>query len=374
MMSQSQGLSLAVWRGAAGFVAAGVVLFVLAPCTVFGAGDSNAYRVRIVQPLKVGDRLHMQREIEEAVSDAVTIRGGLRGHEALGAMELKFSGTLEALEVDKHGVPTRWKVIAAVASVREPAAKSHAELVKSGTVFTVEQKGGKVAVASLDNEHPLSELANKFLPLVFEASGANGESSLDEIIRSSTAQPLGASWNINEKAAVENLRDFDSKLKPSDVTGTVHLKALVGDTDKKDLSVEYNFTTKSNNPANAPTGMKRLGAAAREESGTLIIPADLSTGYFSAKTTIRITGTYKKMDSEKKSNTYKTGPRSTRTITKDVKVPEDDAINRVIKINTVLIYERVGGIDKKPAASASTSGASTAPSATGSPVSAVPSK
>src|SRR5207302_8322142 len=111
---------------------------------------------------------------EEAVSDAVTIRGALRGHESLGAMELKFSGTLDVLEVDKHGVPTRWKVIAEIASVREPAAKAHAELLKPGAKFAAERKGGKVTVASLDNEHPLSELANKFLPLVFEASGANG--------------------------------------------------------------------------------------------------------------------------------------------------------------------------------------------------------
>ena len=360
--------------GGAAFLVMVIALFVLTPGAAFGAEDSSTFRVRIVQPLKVGDRLHMQREIEEAVSDAVTIRGGLRGHEALGAMELKFSGTLEVLEVDKHGVPTRWKVVAEVASVREPAAKSHAELVKSGAKFTVERKGGKVTVSSLDNEHPLSELANKFLPLVFEAFGANGDASLDAIIQSSTPQPLGASWNINEKAAVESLRDFDPKLKASEVTGSVHLKALVGDADKKDLSVEYNFTAKSNNPANPPAGMKRLGAAAREESGTLIIPADLSTGYFSAKTTIRITGTYKKQDTEKKSTTYKTGPRSTRTITKDVKVPEDDAISRVIKINTLLIYERVGGVDKKPAASPSTAGASTARPGADSPDSAAPPK
>jgi hypothetical protein len=355
MRSQSHGLALAVWRGGVGFAVLGVVLFLLAPCAARGADDSSAYRVRIVQPLKVGDRLHIQRDIEEAVSDTVTIGGGRRGREALGAMELKFSGRLEALEVDKHGMPTRWKVIAAVATVREPQTKSHEELVKPGTAFTVDWKGSKVAISPQDIGHPLSEAAGKFLPLVFEASGASGEASLDEIIQSSKAEPLGASWSINTKAAAENLRDFDAKLKPSDVTGTVRLKALVGDTDKKDLSVDYNFTAKSNNPANPPAGMKRLGAVTREESGTLIIPSDLSTGYFSAKTTIRITGTYKKMDNEKKSNTYKTGPRSTKTVTKDLKVPEDDAINRVIKINTLLIYERVGGVDRKPAASGASS-------------------
>src|ERR1700693_1022723 len=105
-------------RGAAGFAALGIVLSVLAPGAAIGAGDSSAYRVRIVQPLKVGDRLHMQRDIEEAVSDTVTIGGGRGGREALEALELKFFGTLEVLEVDKPGVPSRWKVIAAVASVR----------------------------------------------------------------------------------------------------------------------------------------------------------------------------------------------------------------------------------------------------------------
>jgi hypothetical protein len=342
-----------VWQSIAGSIAVGAVLSALAPGFARGADDdSKTYRVQVVQPLKIGDRVHMQRDIAETTSDTVTIDHSERGRQSSGTSELKFTGTLEALAVDKHGVPIRWKVIAETASTRGPEANSHEELVKPGAKFIAEWKGGKVTVTPDDNGAPLSETANKLLPLVFEASG-NGEATLNAIVQSAKAEPLGTSWSVNAKAAVDNLREFDSKLKPSDISGTVRLKALVGDTEHKDLSVEYDFKAKSNNPADPPAGMKRAGAATREESGSLIIPADLSTGYLSAKTTIRITGMYKKSDPYSRSEKYQTGPRSTKTITHHFQVPEGDALNRIIKINTVLVYERIGGVDKKSSASPS---------------------
>jgi hypothetical protein len=196
------------------------------------------------------------------------------------------------------------------------------------------------------------------LPLVFEASGPTGGAELNEILRSAKPQPLGGSWSINAKAAADALHEFDSKLRSSDVSGTVKLKALVGDTEKKDLSLEYNVTAKTKSPSDPPAGMKRVGAATREESGTLVIPADLSTGYLSAKTTIRITGMYKKSDPYNRWEKFKTGPRSTKTITHHTQVPEDDALNRVIKVNTVLTYERVGGAEKAGSTAGASSGAS----------------
>ncbi len=330
--------------------------------SAFAADDAKTYRVEVMQPLKVGDRIHMQRDIEETLSDTVTIDHSERGRQSSGTNELKFSGDLEALAVDKQGVPTRWKVTAGVVTARDAATHSHEELVKPGTVFIVELKEGEATVSpnqngSVPSTAVLPESATKLLPLVFEASGPKGGAGLNEIIQSSKPQPLGATWSINAKAAADALHDFDSKLKPSEVTGSVKLKALVGDTEKKDLSIEYNVTAKSKNPSNPPAGMKRVGGATREESGTLIIPADLSTGYLSAKTTIRITGMYKKSDPYSHWEKYKTGPRSTKTITHHFQVPEDDALNRVIKVNTVLTYERVGGAEKRsPSSTAGSSG------------------
>ncbi len=276
--------TVSVWRSIAGSIAVGAVLSAVAPGFARGADDdSKTYRVQVVQPFKVGDRVNMQRDIAETTSDTVTIDHSERGRQSSGTSELKFAGTLEALAVDKHGIPTRWKVIAETASARGPDAKSHEELVKPGAKLIVEWKGGKVTVTPDDKTPngggpPLSEAASKLLPLVFEASG-NGEASLNAIVQSAKDEPLGGSWSVNAKAAVDDLHEFDSKLKPSDISGTVHLKALVGDTEHKQLSVEYDFKAKSNNPADPPAGMKRAGAATREESGSLIFPTDLSTGY-----------------------------------------------------------------------------------------------
>ncbi len=328
------------------------------------ADDTKTYRIEVVQPLKVGDRIHMQRDIEETLSDTVTIDHSERGRQSSGTNELKFSGDLEVLAVDKQGVPTRWKVTAGAVSAHAAAANSHEELVKPGTVFIVELKDGKATVSPNENGAVpsgavLSDSATKLLPLVFEASGPKGGAGLNEIIQSAKPQPVGGTWSVNSKAAADSLREFDSKLKASDVTGTVKLKALIGDTEKKNLSVEYSVTAKSKNPSDPPAGMKRAGAATREESGTIVIPADLSTGYLSAKTTIRITGMYKKSDPYSRSDTYKTGPRSTKTITHHFQVPEGDALNRVIKVNTVLTYERVGGAEKTVSSSAASAGDST---------------
>jgi len=309
--------------------------------------DSPTFNVQVIQPFKVGDRVRMQRNVDETLGDAVTV-GRSGPQRQLSEMKLVFSGTLEALAVDGDGVPTRWKVKGEVATVRQPGTKSHEELVKPGTEFTVEWSGAKASVSAHDRDHPLSELATKFLPLVFEASGGGGEASLNRMLRPSKPVAAGASWKIDTKAAVEHLHAFDGKLKPADVIGTARLKALADsdEKEKKALVVEYEYTAKSKSPTGAPHGMTAVGPAVREESGSFTIPTDLSTGYFSAKATIRLVGAFKKMETEKKPVRIRTGLTTSKTVNREIKVEEDAAITEVIKLSTILTYERFGGVDK----------------------------
>ena len=309
------------------------------------ADDAMTYRVQIVQPLKIGDRLHMRRSVDETISEVASVRGASQSRQS-SETKLTFSGTLEVLAVDKDGSPSRWKVVAEVASVHEPDAKSHQELVKPGTEFTAERKAGKVSVSGRDAEHALPEIAMRLLPLIFETSGPGGDAGLNRILRPAKPAPIGTIWNIDAKEAAAELHTFDPQLKPADVTGSSRLVSLSGDQDKKTLVVEYSLTAKSKNPAGGPHGMTPTGPAVREESGSFTIPADLSIGYFSSKATVRLEGTFKKTDTEKKPVKVRTGPVTSKTVNKPVKVEEDAAIAVISKVSTLLTYERIGGVDK----------------------------
>jgi hypothetical protein len=242
-------------------------------------------------------------------------------------MKLAFSGTLEALAIGGDGVPIRWKVKAEVATVRQPGMKSHEELVKPGTEFNVEWSGAKPSVSAHEPQRPLSESATEFLPLVFEGAGGSDEASLNRMLRLSKPVAAGASWSLDTKASAEHLHRFDGKLKPADLTGTTRLRALSDDKEKKALVVEYEYTAKSKNPTGAPHCMTAIGPAVREETGSVTVPADLSTGYFSARATVRLVGAFKKMETEKKPVRVRTGPTTSKTTNKEIKVEEDTAVS-----------------------------------------------
>jgi hypothetical protein len=222
-----------------------------------------------------------------------------------------------------------------------------------GNEFKAERKESEASFTSRDAEHALPEIATRLLPLILEASGPGGDAGLNRILRPPKPEPIGATWNIDAKEAAAELHTFDPQLKPADVTGSARLVSLSGDQDKKDLVVEYSLTAKSKNPAGGPHGMTPTGPAVREESGSFTIPADLSTGYFSSKATVRLEGTFKKTDTEKKPAKVRTGPVTSKTVNKPVKVEEDAAITTIIKVSTLLTYERIGGVDKTSSSAAS---------------------
>ena len=151
--------------------------------------DGGRYKVVVMRPMKTGDTVHLEREIED-VSSETTLVGGVEKEQTSAAMQLKFAGTLDVMAVDKAGYPTRWKATVGTASVRRGDGK-HEELAKPGMVINVEWHGGKVTVAPDDNRHELSADAQKLLPLVFEASGGSGEETLAEIVNSPSAESAG---------------------------------------------------------------------------------------------------------------------------------------------------------------------------------------
>ncbi|HEV3418576.1 MAG TPA: hypothetical protein VG056_17265, partial [Pirellulales bacterium] len=263
-------------RAAFGSIAAWLAVSAVATACA-AADDTTLYRVQIVRPFKTGDRVRMKRDIDVSIQVKTTVDKVDRTHSS--ALSIKFFGGLEALEVDARGQPTRWKVVADIASVRKDE-KAREELVKPGTEFIAQWNGGKVAVSAKEGGQPLSDDAVTFLPLVFQAAGGTGEMTLAAILDPASAQSVGASWKIDSKAAVDDLHEFDATLKPADVAGTVHLKSVAADADNKTLELAYEFSAKSKTASDPPEGMKPLSST-REETGSLIIPADLSTGYTS---------------------------------------------------------------------------------------------
>ena len=99
------------------------------------------------------------------------------------------------------------------------------------------------------------------------------------------------------------------------------------------------------------------------ESGTLTLPADARSGYFSGKSVIHTDGTFKKTENKKESTRV-----GNRTVTKTVKVTVQTAIAETEKIDTLLTYEASGAEPKtgekteSPSASKSPSSSSSAAS------------
>jgi hypothetical protein len=341
-------------KAAFGLIAAWLAVSAVASARAAADNDTPLYRVKIVQPFKTGDQVRMKRDIDVSIQVKTTVDKVDRTHSS--ALSIKFFGGLEALEVDSRGQPTRWEVVADIASVRKDE-KAREELVKPGTELIAQWNGGKVAVSAKEGGQPLSDDAVTFLPLVFQAAGGTGEMTLAAVLDPASPQSVGASWKIDSKAAVDDLHEFDATLKPSDILGTVHLKSAAADADNKTLEVAYEFSAKSKTASDPPEGMKPLSST-REETGSLIIPADLSTGYASGKVAIRLGSKFKRSEPERTEAKTKYG-RTTKTIWHEHNVEEDESINRSITINTQLTYERFGGVERK---SSSTPSKATPPS------------
>lgn len=292
--------------------------------------DSQVYKVQIMRPMKPGDKLHMKRDIELTFTET-TEQDGQAGSPESRSTQIHFSGTMEVVSVAKHGVPVKWNVSGATATVSGSGTSGSDTLLKPKTDFILTFSGGKAVVADYDNTHPLSNDAKKYLPIVFGSTGGRGDSSLGEVIDKADA-PRTGNWNLNASALATAMKGFDSNLTASEVSGTAHIKSVVGDGAKKVLAVQYEFTVNSKKPNNPPNGSTPISATLTE-SGTLMVPANGATSYLSGKMLIHTNGTFKKLGKKHEEN--RTGRR---VVNKTVDVHDQATIDANMTVNTLITY------------------------------------
>src|SRR5579871_4163933 len=90
-----------------GLIAVVLASFVLA-ANLPAADEATTYKIQAFHPLKVGDQLHLKRDIELTLTSSTTVDGNQRGQQS-STMQVKFAGNLKVLEVDASGVPTKWE-------------------------------------------------------------------------------------------------------------------------------------------------------------------------------------------------------------------------------------------------------------------------
>ncbi len=308
------------------------------------ADEATTYKIQTFHPLKVGDQLHLKREIELTLTSSTTVNGIQRGQQN-STMQVKFAGNLKVVEVDASGAPVKWEAYTELATGASSAGGKHGELLKPGTMFTAQGQGGTFNITVADTKATPSADAQQALAHVFEAAGPKGEISLGEVLDPKSPQPIGGTWEINSKAAAEQLHGLDPKLSSTEVAGKARLKGFVGQGDKRALEVEYQYTAKTKEPANPPAGMTPLGAV-REEIGSVSVPPDQSTGYIASHATVKLSGKFRKTEKQPRTNRVGSGPTA-RTTTTEVNVTTETTITSVAKVNTQIIYQRVGGVDQK---------------------------
>ncbi len=204
------------------------------PYNVPAADETTTYRIQAFRPLKVGDQLHLKREIELTLTSSTTVDGIQRGQQT-SAMQVKFAGNLKVVEVDASGVPIKWEGYTELATGAATAGGRHVELLKPGTIFTAQGQGGTFTITVADTKATPNADAQQALARVFEAAGTKGEMSLGEVLDSKSPQPIGGTWEINTKAAAEQLHGLDPKLSAAEVAGKARLKGFVGQGDKRAL-------------------------------------------------------------------------------------------------------------------------------------------
>ena len=123
--------------------------------------------------------------------------------------------------------------------------------------------------------------------------------------------------------------------------------------DKKSLAVTYQFSAHTKSPADGPAGFT-AESGDRQETGQITLPADGSTGYFTANVTVHLSAKFKK--TEKKTVTPpkpKNGPApKPKTVTETAEAVLDETV----KIKTQLTYQPLRG----PSSADQTSSAATA--------------
>jgi len=189
-------------------------LFVFAGCLL----AEETYEIRLVRPMKAGDRFDVA--VKMALDDSMaTSFDGDETEDNKTVAACRLTGELRIVEVTSKGLPTEVRLKLKTVECIENG--EPAEFFKAGDELHL-KKDQPENVTEVNGE-PAEDIQSQVIEAILGVE-AEGEVTDDDVFGTTQKVKIGAEWAANPIAAVADLaRDEITGIKPSEFKGTTKL-------------------------------------------------------------------------------------------------------------------------------------------------------
>ncbi|HET6246240.1 MAG TPA: hypothetical protein VFE47_00945 [Tepidisphaeraceae bacterium] len=200
------------------------------------ADDADkAYPVKIAVPQKVGDKQILVANGKQTRHITTTV--GANPPEVQDQdLAAELEGTLEILQVDSKGSPT--KLSLTVKKCAKTGADA-AEILPAGAVVVAEESDGKSKFTLKDGE--LTPEQSEALSLLVSVAAPDSPTD-DEAFGSAQPRKPGDSWDVNREKIAESANAHGVVVKADDIQGKVTMGPVTKVADKTYLNYKGEFS------------------------------------------------------------------------------------------------------------------------------------
>jgi hypothetical protein len=195
------------------------IAFLVFAITAAAVAQTPDYEIKLVRPPKVGQKYTLT--VDGAMTRTATIAVGERKVVNEDGFGVHLEATVEVLEVNKDGEEA--KVACRIAKFTRLTRDGEAELLAAPRVVTA--TGGKTETEFAVDEGQLSDEAKEALDLVLMMGEDDGYND-DIIYGTKKRQPVGGSWDVDQKAAADEAKADEVVFDPNDIVGSLKLEKV----------------------------------------------------------------------------------------------------------------------------------------------------
>jgi hypothetical protein len=192
----------------------------VADANVDGSNPSQAYRIQLSRPMKVGQRYAYTADATVVDSATGNLSGRTRTLKPRTA-SVHFDGEMEVLAVNVFGEPTRARFIVNECAAR--ALKEKITVFERGTVVLAEAGRYKTKLSPDRGGMTIEE--DMMARSVLNLPRVDGISD-DELFGTTHRQKVGGAWSVNREKIVKSWEAQGARMKKESVSGTVRLKGI----------------------------------------------------------------------------------------------------------------------------------------------------
>ena len=200
---------------------------------------ARAYPLKLHRPAKAGDKYLLKLNWSRTEENLTTVAGSRQQPRVdQNTQSVDLAANVEIMEADQRGFATRTKYV-----VTDHAAigllDGNTERLSAGDVVVASWDGTKFDVSCA--RRPLSRMAAAVLAMALPGRKSAGMPTADEIYGTSRKQQVGATWDVNRKAAVADFRRFGIALNEQELLASSKLLAADKTNGQTCFKVESTF-------------------------------------------------------------------------------------------------------------------------------------